>query len=222
MRILVYFSLIILLGSCSIIKNTPKYDLVDGVYQLNHTKVLVEVTEDTLHLISKSTDVVNVEKTLPPVMSQSTGNLILRKGTFDLDLLAIPVKIHGSVNGIPTQMNTEINASVYFGKRSDRFYIRYNKTPRSLFKREIDHFGLSYGAFLGFGSTAIHQGVSQSQITYDYQGIVFSKGLAGIIAINNFTLGIAYGFDQLMDENASKWIYQQKPYWGIAIGLNLN
>lgn len=216
------FLFLLLFAGCSSLRNTPKYELVDGIYNLNNQKVIVENVEDSIHVFSTGSNSELIGNSLPPTSNSLQPAFLFQKSTFDLDLLAIPVKIHGSRYGIPSQLLTEINASVYLGRRSDLFYIRYKKTPRNLFKREVDHFGFSFGGFLGFGSSAIHNGVSLMPIATDYQGITFSKGIAGIFAINDFTLGIAYGFDQLLDENASSWIYNQKPYFGVAIGLNLN
>ena len=64
--------------------------------------------------------------------------------------------------------------------------------------------------------------VTNNQITTEYDGLVSSKGLAGIIGINNFTIGLALGYDNLLDANKKKWIYQGKPWIGLAFGLNLN
>ncbi|WP_165940196.1 MULTISPECIES: hypothetical protein [Dyadobacter] len=56
----------------------------------------------------------------------------------------------------------------------------------------------------------------------EYDGLVWGKGIAGIIGINNFTIGLAIGFDNLLDKNKQVWIYQGKPWLGLAFGLNLN
>lgn len=76
--------------------------------------------------------------------------------------------------------------------------------------------------YLGIGNSVINSDVSSLPISNEYQGIVFSKGIAGIMAINNFTVGLAYGTDQLLDSNKSTWLFEQKPWFGLAIGLNLN
>lgn len=56
----------------------------------------------------------------------------------------------------------------------------------------------------------------------EYDGIVWSKGVATIFAVNNFTLGLAFGFDNLLDENRRIWLYESKPWAGLTFGLNLN
>ncbi|MDF5691563.1 hypothetical protein [Aquirufa aurantiipilula] len=221
MRFIGFLFLVLFLASCSSLRNTPKHELVDGVYKLDGNKVIVENSEDTIRIFSNE-DTETELYNLPYSSSSNQKSVFFHKSTLDFDLMSVPIKIRKSTNGIPTQLFTEIDASVYIGRRSDLFYIKYKKTPRNSFKQEIDHFGFSMGGFLGFGSTSIHSGVSYLPIHTDYQGIIFSKGFAGILAFNDFTLGIVYGFDQLLDENASSWIYNQKPYFGLAFGLNLN
>ena len=221
MRFIVALILAICTLSCSSIRDSPKHELVDGVYKLDKNKVIVENSEDTIRIFSNE----NIDSVLINLPSSSTSNqksVFFHKSTLDFDLMSVPIKIRKSTNGIPTQLFTEIDASVYIGRRSDLFYVKYKQTPRNSFKQEVDHFGFSLGGFLGFGSTSIHSGVTHLPIHTDYQGIIFSKGFAGILAFNDFTLGIVYGFDQLLDENASSWIYNQKPYFGLAFGLNLN
>jgi hypothetical protein len=51
---------------------------------------------------------------------------------------------------------------------------------------------------------------------------VLTKGIAGIIGLNNLTAGLAVGWDNLLDRNKKHWIYQGKPWIGFVFGLNLN
>ena len=219
MRLLVYISFIFLLGSCGVIRNTSKFGLKDGVYQTNQGKVLIETQNDTLLVFSENG---KKEHSLLAISSVPQRNFTLKKSTFDIDVLAIPAKYRVSLSGMSAQLNNEINAALYFGKRNDYFQVNFEKSPSNRFKRKIDHYGFSIGGFVGLGNSVINSDVSQGLIPYEYQGITFSKGIAGIIAINNFTLGLAYGFDNLLDKNSSQWIYNQKPWVGLALGLNLN
>lgn len=59
-------------------------------------------------------------------------------------------------------------------------------------------------------------------IEEEYDGVIWSKGLAFIFAVNRFTTGFSLGFDSLLDKNKDVWIYQSKPWFGLAFGLNLN
>jgi hypothetical protein len=220
MRLLVYISFIFLLGSCGVTRNTPKFGLQDGFYQTNQEKVFIETQNDTLLVFSENGG--KQLNSLPLSTTSPQSNFVFQKSTFDLDVLAIPAKYRVSLSGMPAQLNSEINAALYFGKRNDYFQVNFEKSPTNRFKRKIDHYGFSIGGFVGLGNSVINSDVSQGLIPYEYQGITFSKGVAGIIGINNFTLGMAYGFDNLLDNNSSQWIYNQKPWVGLALGLNLN
>jgi hypothetical protein len=56
----------------------------------------------------------------------------------------------------------------------------------------------------------------------EYDGVVFNKGFAAIVALNHFTAGVAIGWDRLLDRNRRYWIYNDKTWVGIVLGLNLN
>ncbi len=64
--------------------------------------------------------------------------------------------------------------------------------------------------------------VTIERISQEYDGLIWSKGLAAIVGLNNVTAGVVLGWDHLLDRNRSLWIYQGKPWIGLAFGLNLN
>ncbi|GAB3527074.1 hypothetical protein GCM10027443_03070 [Pontibacter brevis] len=142
--------------------------------------------------------------------------------SFDIDLLSIPFKYRPGTSGFPKQLNTSIQAALYLGLRNDYFRMGYNRTPIGNYKRHFNHFGFSIGLFSGLGSTVMNESVTLGQVAYEYEGVVLVNGIAGIVGINNFTLGLAVGVDHLLDENRQEWIYQRKPWVGLAFGLNLN
>ena len=64
--------------------------------------------------------------------------------------------------------------------------------------------------------------VTSDRVQIEYEGIIWTKGIAGLVGLNNFTVGLALGWDHLLDQNRKDWIYQQKPWLGFVFGLNLN
>ena len=102
------------------------------------------------------------------------------------------------------------------------YRLRYNKTPLNKYQRQTQHYGYSIGLVTGLGGATVNPSVTNNQLTSEYDGVVWSKGIAGIIAINNFTIGLAVGLDDLLDYNKNYWIYQRQPWIGLAFGLNLN
>jgi hypothetical protein len=88
-------------------------------------------------------------------------------------------------------------------------------------KRKIDHLGYSFGLFMGLGETPVSSSVTQNQINYSYDGVVWQNGVSAILGINSFTLGLGLGFDQLLDTNRDIWIYERKPWVGLQLGIKL-
>ncbi|MFN3840039.1 MAG: hypothetical protein ACK4RF_04960 [Cyclobacteriaceae bacterium] len=63
---------------------------------------------------------------------------------------------------------------------------------------------------------------TNNQITDEYDGFILSRGLSAMAGINNLTVGVAIGWDYLTDRDKVVWIYQNKPWVGLMIGLNIN
>ena len=94
--------------------------------------------------------------------------------------------------------------------------------PPDIYQRQINHFSFSGGLFLGLGNTALNPSTTDNNISIEYDGLVLQKGIAGIVAVNKLTIGVSLGFDKLLDKNSKTWIYQNKPCFGLMLGLNLN
>lgn len=232
--ILLFFSIGLI--RCGSIRSTPKYSFTDGYYsttifQQRNSKVYVDNEPDTIKIypvISKRKpyiiDTVSVrEFTFPQKYSAvNIKSHSFTQASFDIDFLAIPFKFRPNEHSLPAQFNTNLNGAVYFGYRDDIYRLWYKKTPLNGYERQTKHYGISIGAFWGLGGTAMNPWVTENQITQEYDGVVWSKGIAGIIGIDNFTIGLALGWDHLLDKNKNYWIYQGKPWLGLAFGLNLN
>lgn len=225
-------ALMMLLNSCSVIKNTPKTDLIEGFYwQKNHEKIKTEVYVnpqlDDLYIYSSQQKQVDTSQytfypTETKALSETKRHISLRKNSLDIDLLTIPLKYRSGRIDVPAQLNTFLSGAVYCGYRRDKYIINYEKTPLHDYKREISHYGFSLGLFSGFGGVFMSPTNTNNILTQEYDGVVWNKGVAGIIAIDKFTLGLAFGFDNLLDKNRNIWIYEGKTWLGLAFGLNLN
>ncbi len=147
---------------------------------------------------------------------------LFRVSGLDLDIITIPFKYRFSTESVPAQLNTNLNASVFVGYRTDYYRLRYNLNEINEYERKTNHYGLTFGVFSGFGSSLISPFVTDDQVAIEYDGVVWSNGLAVSIGIDYLNLGVALGFDQLLDRNANVWIYNRKPYLGLVLGINLN
>ncbi len=232
--VLTAFTFAIVTSSCKTGRETSKYQLSDGYYKgttfsNQHNTVYIDNSEDTISIYliqrqTKSIDTLNeFKKTFPQLSSDfSLLPATFKQASFDIDFLTIPFKYRPVQKDFPRQFNTNLNGALYLGYRSDIYQLRYIKTPLKNFTRQTLHYGLSFGLFTGLGGTTMNPSVTTNQITAEYDGAVWSKGIAGIIGINNFTIGLAFGYDDLLDNNKKKWLYQSKPWLGLAFGLNIN
>ncbi|RFS14974.1 hypothetical protein [Emticicia sp. C21] len=220
--------------SCSVIRPTPKTALVDGIYtqkkDQQKRKVYVDIEEDVLRthptrLLSHQLiiDSLNASDFYPQEIKEaSSEKSFFSKQSFDIDFLTIPLKYRFPSKDVPSQLNTNLNGAVYLGYRVDKYVVGYKPDFLSRSLRNITHYGFSFGLFNGLGNTAMNPTTNFNGISQEYDGVVWNKGLAGILAINNFTVGLSLGIDNLLDKNKKVWIYESKPWVGIAFGLNLN
>jgi hypothetical protein len=210
------FTLLIMSG-CAGLKDLPKYQLKNDYYLFKQAgakpiDVFVDVQEDTLILISANKMAVDVK----PGKDQT-----LMKKSFDVDIMTVLFKYRPQTLGFPRQLNSTFNGNVYFGYRIDRFKVHFKNTPIGT-KREINHSALTVGAFTGMGTAAINPWTTNYRTADEYDGLVLTRGIAVMIGVNSLTVGIGVGWDYLTDRDKDIWIYQNKPWYGLTLGLNLN
>lgn len=223
----------ILLCSCGTVKNY-KNSFADGYYrskifQEENTKVYVENTGDSILIYSVNPDnrVSNDLKKVVSFMPQENSNLnmnvlIFNHYSIDLDFITVLSKYRPESGTMPGQVNSNFNGSVYMGIRKDIYQLKYPKTPLNTYKRQIKHYGFSAGFFTGLGGASVNSGSTDNQVNNDYDGPIWSKGFATILGVNNASIGVLIGLDHLLDSNKGYWIYQGKPWFGIALGISLN
>ena len=219
------FLLISLLSSCATLQNNAKYELANGEYKLKiggkKFNCYVENSQESITIYK-----------LPSKISASLPNQMniyfpdkqrLFKPSLDIDILTALFKVRPQAKNIlPSQLNANFNGNIYVGHRTDIYQIHYKKNPLDVYQRQINHFGFSGGLFLGLGNTSMNASTTNNTISSEYDGLVLQKGIAGIIAINKLTIGVSIGFDNLLDNNNKIWIYENKPWFGLMLGLNLN
>lgn len=216
---------LLLLSGCNAFRNHSKQNLEAGYFnQKSPTKnqVYVFPTDTSIDIYTLSDSSQKSILCLPNVSLIQQPECILSQFSFDLDFLTFPIKFRPATGGVPAQLNSNVNGALYLGFRTDRFKINYDFTPVHFYHRSVFHLGFSVGAFAGIGNSYISSSFVSQNSPSEYDALVFSKGVAAIIGINRFTMGLTLGFDQLLDENKTVWIYQNKPWLGIGFGLNLN
>ena len=220
--------------SCSVIQKSNKNQFNNGFYiqkiDGKKQKVYIEIVDDTIriHPTQNFNHKLIIDTTTAPcffqkeIMTEPRQTTSFDKVSFDIDFFTIPLKFRPNQNDVPSQLNTTLNGAVYFGYRTDKYVLNYIANPLGKSDRLINHFGFSMGVFSGFGNTFMSPTNTNNILQQEYDGIVLSKGLAGIFAFNNITVGLALGFDNLLDKNKKIWIYENKYWLGLTFGLNLN
>ncbi len=216
--------LIGMLQGCASLQSPSKYNLATGYYNFKEGKdkvqVFLDAVEDTL-VLTKIADETSVIK-LPLYTNEGDLKPIrLSKPTLDIDIISALFKLRPRHVSLPPQLNATFNGNIYVGYRKDMYTTQYVKEFKR-YRREINHFGFSVGLFGGIGATPVNPSVTQNAIATEYDGIILQKGAAAILAINKITIGLGLGFDTLLDRNAQFWIYQERPWLGLMLGLNLN
>jgi hypothetical protein len=221
----------LLLQGCALLSPASTAGLGEGrtyyssFYRTRASKVFISSSADTL--VAAPLGVPAGQEASPVALyPESTpvppaGHVYYRP-SLDIDVLTIPFKYRSATAGFPRQLNTNFNAALYLGYRTDAYHIAYPRNPLGIYHRRITHVGFSLGVFGGIGATAMNPWVTNDHITSEYDGFILSHGLAAIVAVNNLSAGIALGHDYLTDEHRHYWIYQGKSWIGFVVGLNLN
>lgn len=216
-------------SACSIVQNNNKENFTEGYYFLKEKRkqhVFVNMQQDTvqIHYLSSEKKLISEQtpKIYPIYAREKLPISKLYVSSFDVDFLTLILKFRPATSGMEAQINTNINGVVYLGRRVDAYTIKYTANPLKEYNRTVSHYGFSLGGFIGLGSSTIGQHTTNNQLSYEYDGVILNKGIAAIIAVDNFTIGFSLGFDNLLDKNKNVWIYQNKPNVGLAVGMNLN
>ncbi len=163
------------------------------------------------------------------VYTLQNGRLILRhdatqrfiQHNLDVDLVVAPVKYRPAMPTLPRQMNNSFNANVFAGYRLDRFLIRGNDEGIGA-ARKLTHRSIGVGVFTGVCSLVVTPWTTNNQIGEEYQGFGVSRGIMLLGGVESLTFGVAAGWDRLTDRDKHVWIYQDKPWYGLTIGVNIN
>jgi hypothetical protein len=214
----IFISCFLMIG-CSTLKNSPKYELVDDYYAFRqkgsrYQKAFAYVEDDTIRIFKQK----NIKE---PILSDPEKDQLFLKRSFDVDVMTVGFKYRPGTSNLPRQLNTDFNGNVFIGYRLDRFRVHYDKTPLKT-RKVFHHRGLTAGGFAGIGATSITPWTTNNLSADEYNGFILSRGLAIMVGLNNLTVGLGVGWDYLTDRDKDIWIYQNKPWYGLTVGLNLN
>ncbi len=215
---LLLFVATLLFQSCSSLRDAPKYELDNGYYSFRQgdnrmKKVFVEADGDTIRIYPSGGG--------SPVSIKPTQDEYFIKKSFDVDVTTIGFKIRAETSTLPRQVNANFNGNIYLGYRLDRFQVHFTETPAGI-KKSFHHRAITVGGFGGFGATSVNPWTTNYAINDEYDGFVITRGVAAMIGLNTLTVGVGLGWDYLTGRDKAVWIYQNKPWVGLSIGLNIN
>lgn len=214
-----WLPLLVVAIACTTTKDVPKYEFGDNVYKFKqrgipYKKVYVNVKKDTVEILP-------LNKQGEKISVTPGRDEFFYRQTFDVDVLIAPFKFRPRAAGFPRQLNTSFNGNIFIGYRVDKFRVHLKSTPIGT-KSVVSHRGISVGGFGGIGSAFISPWTTNFQTTDEYDGFVLTRGLAVMGAINSLTVGFGIGWDYLTDRDKNIWIYQNKPWLGVTLSLNIN
>jgi len=233
--IILVLGLVFLLSvSCVSLGKLARHDFDSGFYKLrvqgaDPSRVYAEVIDDSIIVYQ----VYSEGKKEFPNTSSSMGMRVTRiktddyfyrscftNNSFDVDLTSILFKSRHSKDDVPNQFSADLNFAVFAGFRKDFYKI---VSPVHTFheaRSSLRQIGFDLGVFAGIGSSPVNPTVTNNKINQEYDAMIFQKGVAGFISINKISIGLAVGFDNLLDKSKSSWIYDQKPYLGLIISIS--
>lgn len=225
-----------LCASCSVLKEGVTHGLVDGYYRNRPAEgrpqpVYLHVEDDTLTAYGVTrteagrridTTTFTVHPLAPAVVSGPCATHTFVKHGWDLDLMYVLLKYRPAMAGVPPQLNTDLNGSLYVGYKTERYTLACAPDPLGPHHRTVRNVGFDVGGFLGIGATTMNASVTQDPIAIEYTGMVLTGGVGVFTTIGSLGFGLTAGVDHLLDEYGPRWIYQDRPWVGLAVGVNLN
>lgn len=134
--------------------------------------------------------------------------------------LSIPFKIRGKEGDLPSTVSTNFNAGIAYGYQWNLSKIGpiYNKGDMVGYEKESTSFSLA--PFFGLTSVPLTIENTKPDVTVNQTVLGYSIGAAVVFSFNRLNLGLALGIDHGFG-NGENWIYQDKLWTGIVIGLDL-
>ena len=218
----------IALTSCNTLEKASLHGFNSGYYTLGSgkdaKKVYADVSDEKIEVYNLTGGKVDKDifMSVSNPDSLPVSSLNFRKQSLDIDITTILLKYRPSVSGLPSQLTSDLNVSLYAGWRHDNYKILRTTDPLGKSNLKISNLGFDYGFFAGPGTTGINPFTTNNKTTDEYSGMIIQTGIAGFLETNFASFGIAVGLDNLLNRDSDIWIYNNKPWVGFIVGIALN
>ena len=208
----------LIFGACSNVKVLSKYELADGKYYFHqkgepYRKVEIEVDADSIYIYRG-------DERLRP--RRFTDQYYFQTN-LDFDILYTVFKYRPAEPTLPRQLTNNFNTNIFLGYRLDRFHFKARKQHHTRAPEySVFHRSIALGVFGGIGAATLAPWTTNYRITDEYYAFSVSRGVMLLAGIDSVTFGLTMGLDRITDRDKTVWIYQNRPWYGLTIGLNIN
>jgi hypothetical protein len=140
---------------------------------------------------------------------------------FAIQTLSIPLKFRKALDDgtkYPQQVETGVN--IGFAPVIKYNFNVYNPTKKVMGK-SLNQYSINTGLILNIGATDLKSASNAPGLKSDRKSPTFTYGTFLMFGINNINFGYAIGWDKIMGEGHSNWVYQDKLWHGIIIALDI-
>lgn len=192
-------------------------DTFSEAKNVGEANILTEINEksareNTIDFTSTDFDGTDLQRSEP--LRFSDNKLVFQT-------LTIPFKIRGGQGDFPSTVATNFNAGIAYGHQWNLSKVNpiYGR-DRAMVGYELEQISFSLAPFAGLTTMALSAANTAPDIALDQTVMGYSVGAAGVFSFNRLNLGLAFGIDHGFGR-AKDWVYQNKLWTGIVIGLDL-
>jgi hypothetical protein len=232
-KLLIWLTSFFLTAGCVPFDKIYSHEFNDGYFKLKSSgkkpeNIYLNITDDSIKVYSiqkenkfKLSDTsafcgVNLKSIAP---GNPLYNSIFVKTSADIDLSTVLLKFRPTSGNVPSQLSTNVNGIFYTGFRKDFFKLKSSFSELHELSSFIRHTGFDFGLFAGIGISPVTPTTTMNRTIQEYDGIVFQKGFSVFGTYENMSVGLAIGFDNLIGHDKSIWIFNQKPWIGLVLGI---
>lgn len=141
-----------------------------------------------------------------------------------LQTLTVPIKIRPAVrtaavgDTFPNTTEIGINFGLAFGWKGT--YNVWN-CKKNMLASNTNKFSLAIAGLFTTSGVDLKKSNTGGRNVFERKALVLSPGIFIGIGFNNIHLGVAMGKDYATGVNASKWVYDDRRWYGIVLALDL-